>query len=254
MQRSPNEQVPHTATTLHQIPRFKDRPALATEPRRSPAGRDIPLIHFHREQVGVSDRPAVGRDLGVALATMNRALPGTTPAAAGRMALPLLDASVAADPADGPAWAARGTALWLLARRDESLAAFRTALGLAPESEETLVAAGTRSAQMRKGEEALADFSKAVAINPWRADYHQVLALAHSQARRWEAAIEAARDAIRLNPFNHEARLLLVQGLLAGRRPSEARAEFQALLDQDPPGRDELKAWFDGSASRSIGR
>ena len=41
---------------------------------------------------------------------MNRALPGLTPAAVGRMALPLLEASLAANPADGPAWEAKGTA------------------------------------------------------------------------------------------------------------------------------------------------
>src|SRR5262249_1029757 len=153
-------------------------------------------------------------------------------------------AALAANAADVPAWEAKGTALWLLARREESLAAFRAALELAPENEEILIAAGTRSAQMKGGEEALAAFSKAVAINPWRADYQQVLALVHSQARRWDAAIEASRNAIRLNPWNHEARLLLVQGLLGARRLPEARAEFQVLLDQDPPGRDELKGWF----------
>jgi hypothetical protein len=81
-----------------------------------------------------------------------------------------------------------------------------------------------------------------------------VLALVHAQARRWDAAIEASSSAVRLNPWNHEARLLLVQNLLGARRLPEARAEFQALLDQDPPGRNELKAWFDGSASRLIGR
>ena len=38
--------------------------------------------------------------------------------------------------------------------------------------------------------------------------------------------------------------MLLIQCLLGDRRPPEARAEFQALLDQDPPDRDELRAWF----------
>jgi len=102
--------------------------------------------------------------------------------------------------------------------------------------------------------QSLRSFSKAVAINPWRADYHQVLALVHSRARRWDAAIEALSSAVGFNPRNLEARLLLVRGLLCAWRPPEARAEFQALLGQDPPGRDELKAWFDGCAARSIGR
>ena len=71
-------------------------------------------------------------------------------------------------------------------------------------------------------------------------------------ARRWDAAIESAKNAIRLNPWNHEARLLLVRCLLGAGRLPEARGRVPGLLDQDPPGRDELKAWFDGSTSRSI--
>ena len=60
----------------------------------------------------------------------------------------------------------------------------------------------------------------------------------------WDAAIEASRNSLRLNPSNHEARMLLIQGLLRNRRLPEARREFQTLLDHDPPGRDALQAWF----------
>ena len=107
MPRSPNEQVPHTATTLHLIPRFKDRPGAEDGTRTSLANGGVPLVPFHRDQVEESERSAVSRDLGIALVTMNRALPGLTPAAVGRMALPLLETSLAANPADGPAWDAK---------------------------------------------------------------------------------------------------------------------------------------------------
>ena len=46
--------------------------------------------------------------------------------------------------------------------------------------------------------------------------------------------------------------MVLIQCLLRDRRLRKARAEFQSLLDQDPPDRDELESWFDGSTSRSI--
>ena len=236
MPRSPNEQVPHTATTLHLIPRFKDRPGAEDGTRTSLANGGLPLVPFHRDQVEESERSAVSRDLGIALVTMNRALPGLTPAAVGRMALPLLEASLAANPADGPAWDAKGSALWMLARREESLAAFRTALGLAPDNEQTLVGAGTRAAQMRKPAEALVHLERAIAINPWRADYHQAVALVHSQGGEWAAAIEAARDSLRLNPWDREARMLLIQCLLGDRRPREAQGRVPGPARPGPAG------------------
>jgi Tfp pilus assembly protein PilF len=251
MPRSPNEQVPHTATTLHLIPRFKDRAGPAPDPRR-PSGRsrrDAPLIHFHEDELDPGERSAVARDLGIALALSSRAIPGMTAGAVSRMALPLLEASLRDDPADAPAWEAKGTALWQLGRRDESLTAFRTALAGAPDREATLVAAGTRAAQLRRRAEALDDFGRAVAINPWRSDYHQVIALLHLERQEWDAAIAAARDSLRLNPSNHEARMILIRGLIGERRRAEARKEFQILLDHAPPGREALQAWFARNAS-----
>ena len=178
-----------------------------------------------------------------------QAIPGMTAKEVSRMALPLLEASLKVHPADGPALESKGTALWLLGRREESLATFQAALAGSPDQEGLLVAAGIRAAQLKKHEEALTDFKRAIAINPWRSDYHHVLALTDFQRRDWGAAIDAARDSIRLNPSNHEARMLLIQCLLKARRPADARKEFRILLDHDPPGRDALQAWFARSMS-----
>ena len=156
----------------------------------------------------------------------------------------MLESSLEADPDDGPAWEAKGTALWLLGRREESLTAFRTAVAKSPDNEGTLVAAGTRAAQSKRHEEALGDFGRAVAINPWRSDYHQVVALLHSESRQWDAAIASARDCLRLNPSNHEARVLLIQCLIKDRRLPDARSELRVLLDLDRPHPDVLRARF----------
>jgi tetratricopeptide (TPR) repeat protein len=172
-----------------------------------------------------------------------------TAMAVGRLALPFLDQSLKADPADGAAWEAKGTVLWLLGRREESLNAFHTALTRSPDHEGTLIAAGTRAAQLGKRDEALNDFGRAIAINPWRSDYHQVVALLHFERKEWDAAIEASRDSLRLNPSSHYVRMLLIQALLRSRRLLEARQEFQTLLDHDPPSRDGLHAWFDKISS-----
>jgi tetratricopeptide (TPR) repeat protein len=244
MPRSPNEQIPHTATTLHLIPRFKDRAEPLPDPRRQPSGRGAPLIPFHQDQLDSQERSELARDLGIALVTESRAIPGMTPREVSRMALPMLAASLQADAADGPAWEAKGTALWLLGRREEALAAFQTAVATSPRHEGPLVAAGTHAAQLGRRAEALDDFREALAINPWRSDYHQVVALLHAERQEWDAAIAAARDSLLLNPSNLEARMLLLRCLLRNRQVAEARSEFQTLLDHDPPGRDALQAWF----------
>ena len=250
MPRSTNEQVPHTATTLHSIPRFKDPTGPVLDVRRPRSRVDIPLIHFHRDELAPEERSEVARDLGIALALSSRTIPGMTARAVGRTALPLLDASLESDPDDVDAWEAKGTVLWQLGRREESLTAFRTALAKSPDREGILVAAGTRAAQLKERDEALRHFGRAVAINPWRSDYHQVLSLLHSERQEWNAAIAAARASLLLNPSNHEARMLLIQCLLRAQRLPEARSEFRTLLDHDPPGRDALQDWFTKNLSR----
>jgi Tetratricopeptide repeat/Cytochrome c554 and c-prime len=247
MPRSPNEQVPHTATTVHLILRSPGRIEPVTDLHRQSKLQDVPLIHFHRDQLDPDEQSLVTRDRGIALARSSRTIPGWSAGKVSRMALPLLETSLKSHPLDGSALEAKGTVLWLLGRREESLSAFRAALTTSPNREETLVAAGTRAAQVGKRDEALSDFGQAIAINPFRADYHQVVALLQSQRQEWNAAIEAARDSLRLNPSNYEARMLLIQCLLKIHRLEEARHEFQVLLDHDPPGRDAIKAWFEKS-------
>lgn len=243
MPRSTNEQIPHTATTLHLISRF----GLLDDPRGAPAPRandGEPLVHFHQNLLDSKERDEVQRDLGIALAEKSRAIPGMNPVALNRKALPLIEASLAKRPDDPPAWEGKGNALWNLGRREESLAAFRTALAKAPDQEATLVATASRAAQMGRLDDALSYWNRAIAINPWRSDYHHVLSLVHTQRADWTKAAEAARKAIELNPFNTPSRMLLVQSLLKTRQNNRAVAEFQIVLELDPPDRDQLQSWF----------
>ncbi len=66
----------------------------------------------------------------------------------------------------------------------------------------------------------------------------------YTQRADWPKTMEAARRAIDLNPFKVGARMILVQSLLKNHEPTQARAEFQTLLECDPPGRDALQDWF----------
>ena len=91
-----------------------------------------------------------------------------SPGAVSRMALPLLETSLEANPADGLAWQAKGTALWLLGRREESWPPSGPPEGSLPTAKETLVAAGTRAAQMGSVRRHSGTSERAIAINPWR--------------------------------------------------------------------------------------
>lgn len=244
MPRSPNAQVPHTATTLHLIPRFADREDSTTDPLPRAGGDGFPLVHFHRDLLPPGERAEVARDLGIALTLKSRAIPGMSAAGVSRMALPLLEASLAARPDDVPAWGAKGSALWNLHRREESLAAYQAALAKSPDREEAIVAVATRAAQSGRRKEALAYWRRAIEINPWRADYHQALGLEYARNQDWRSAIEESRKALRLNPSNVEGRMFHVQCLLKSGRVREARDEFAIVLDFNPPGRENLERWF----------
>ncbi len=250
MPRSSNAQVPHTATTLHLIPRFADREDSTTDPPLRAGGDGVPLVHFHRDVLEPGERAEVARDLAIALTLKSQAILGMSAAGVSRMALPLLEASLAARPDDAPAWGAKGSALWSLHRREESLAAYQTALEKSPDREETLVAVATRAAQSGRRKEALASWRRAIEINPWRADYHQALGIEYARDREWRSAVEESRKALRLNPSNVEGRMFLVQCLLKSGRVQEARVEFEIVLGYDPPGRENLERWFANNRPR----
>ncbi len=181
-------------------------------------------------------RAEAERDLGVALCRDG-------PEAAA-VALPLLEASLAAWPDDLDAWEAKGFALGQLRRYDEGLAAFRTVLNREPDRESALIGAADLAARGGRRDDAIADLRRAIAINPGRTAYSTDLAALCFRNRDWPAAIAACREAIRLSPTDVETRKLLVRCYLRIGDSQAARREFQTLLAFDPPDREELIRWF----------
>ena len=159
-------------------------------------------------------------------------------------ALPLLEAALLRRPDDVTAWESKGIVLGRLGRREESLAAFRTALAQEPKRESTLMQAAYQASFAGRREESIAYFRRLIAINPWRELYHAELANLLAQVRDWRGATEESRAAIRLNPARIQTRQLLVRGELHLKNPEAARKELQTLLEFDPPNRDELIRWF----------
>jgi predicted CXXCH cytochrome family protein len=226
--------IPHVATTDHRI--LRDPGAVGRSPAPdAPLGLragERPLALFRGESLDDRARAEAGRDLGVALYSLGPA--------ADAMALPLLDAALAARPDDVVAWQAKGGALGRLGRPAEGLAAFREALAIEPDLESALDGAAGLAARSGRRGDALAARRRAIAINPWRASYRANLAALSFQERDWPGAVAACRDALRLNPFDLESRKLLVRALLRLDERGAAREEFRVLLDLDPPDREEL--------------
>ena len=106
-------------------------------------------------------------------------------------------------------------------------------------------AAAYAAALLGKIEEAISYWRRAIAVDPWRSDYHAGLAHELARARSFAAALRASRRAIELNPANTLARVTLIECLVrSGSRP-QARAEFERLLEFDPPDRAGLTRWFE---------
>ncbi|MGC8640318.1 MAG: tetratricopeptide repeat protein [Isosphaeraceae bacterium] len=236
MPRAEHTDIRHGATTDHRILRQPDRED------RSPTGpvgtgrEERSLVLFQGERMNERQRRAADRDLGVALCRDG-------PAAAS-VALPLLEAALAARPDDLDGWEAKGFALDQLGRYQEGLAAFRSALDREPGRESALLGAADAAARARRQDEAIALLRRAIAINPTRWSYRADLASLLFRVRDWSAAAEAGREAIRLSPADLTTRKLLVRSYLRMGDSQAARRELQTLLGFNPPDRDELIRWF----------
>jgi predicted CXXCH cytochrome family protein len=236
MPRSDSSDVIHAAATNHRILRQADGDDRSPIGTADPRPGERPLVLFHRDLMDERGRAEAERDLGVALCR-----DGPEGAA---VALPLLEAALAARPDDLAAWEARGFALGQLRRYDEGLAAFRTALDREPDRESALIGAADLAARGGRRDAAIADLRRVIALDPWRSAHYTDLASLCFRSRDWPAAAAACREAIRLSPTDAETRKLLVRCYLRMGDSQAARREFQTLLRFDLPDRAELIRWF----------
>src|SRR5262249_5915078 len=139
--------INHTAVVDHRVPR---RPAPAREPAPlGPQLEQMPLTPFHPDLAGPEDEE-VARGLGIALTEMADNQPEGRGRQLAEWALPLLEAALATDPHDPPAWEARGNALWFLGRLEEALAAYDKALDQAPRRELALARAASLTLRLKR--------------------------------------------------------------------------------------------------------
>jgi predicted CXXCH cytochrome family protein len=234
--------INHTAVVDHRVPR-RPAPPRATAPL-APRLEQVPLAPFHPDLAGPEDEE-VARGLGIALVETADSQPEGRARQLAGWALPLLEAALATEPEDPPAWEARGNALWFLGRREEALAAYEKALEQAPRREAVLARAAALALRLNRPAAARTFAGRAVAVNPWNASHHLELAKVHARGRDWRAAAGEAGQALRLNPAHVPARSLLVTCYAQLGERGRAEAEFKALAGLSPPERQAaLRRWF----------
>jgi tetratricopeptide (TPR) repeat protein len=236
MPRASSFDIPHAASANHRIPRyaagenlFAATPARASRDRRN-------LVIFHQDRIDSEERAEVERDRGVTLCR-----DGATGA---RVALPLLEAALAARSDDVTAWECKGHALAGLGRHGDALAAFVKALTLEPGRESALVEAAHVAVKIDRHRDAATYLQRAIAINPWRSDYRGELAFFYFYDRNWQASAESCREALRLNSSLVKVRKLLVQCNINLGKLAAARDELETVLGFDPPDRADLLRSF----------
>jgi Tfp pilus assembly protein PilF len=231
----------HTAITDHRISRRPEVPRPA--PPLGPRFETIPLVSFHPDLAEGDDE--VARGLGLGLMELADSQPESRARQLAEWALPLLEAALATDAADPPAWESRGDALWSLGRLEQGLAAYEKALNQAPQRETALARASSLALRLGQLPAAGSYGERAIAVNPWNPSYHLELAKIHARGRDWRAAAEECERALHLNPAQLPTRSLLVTCYVQMKEPKRAEAEFQILMGLSPPGqRDTLHRWY----------
>jgi Flp pilus assembly protein TadD len=233
MPRSPSSNNTHVATTNHRVPRNQEGAAGPAEHVQSENRAELSLVHFHRDRLTDQERALTERDRGIALCR-------SAGAAGAAMALPLLEAAVAARPDDLSALESQGEVLGRLGRAEEGLAAYKSALVRDPTRQTALEGAAHLAFKAGRNAESVELWKRAIAVNPWRTDYHADMALAAVENRDWRTAAAAGQEALRLNPSLLKVRAWLVQSYLHLGGREAARKELELLLSFDPPDRDVL--------------
>ena len=229
---APNPPCGHDESS-HPPPRrtTRDRSPI---PAEGCAAADGPWSVFHGELMDERERAEAERDIGVALCR-----DGPEGAA---VALPLLEAALAARPDDVTAWEAKAFVLGQLGRGEEAMAAFRRALARSRPGNHADGSGlpsprrwgGARTPSPTGGAPLPSAPGVRITTPSWPSS---------SFRPRLAQAAEACRETLRLNPANPRPASCSSGPISApgysGRPPGIADP-----LGFDPPDRDELIRWF----------
>lgn len=236
MPRTATSNIPHVATTIHRIPRFREDGAPEAPDRQSGPTDDLLLVPFPKAPEDAAERREIARDLAVALETR--------PEPIAVQIRPILEEALIRHPDDHAAREALGFVLGTLGKGDEGLAAFDRVLAASPKRESTLWAAGALAGVMDRPEASIDYWRRLHAINPWLSTSHASLGHQLLALDRLKEAISPLRRALALNPDSIPARTDLITCLVRLGSADEARAEFEILLKLRPSEGITLRRWF----------
>jgi tetratricopeptide (TPR) repeat protein len=136
--------------------------------------------------------------------------------------------ATSSNPGQAELWKKLGFAYWLCNKKDEGLAAYKTALQLRPEDAEPHYMLGL--IQSINLDTAVGEYREAVRLNPAEPKYRVSLGLALDQKKDVKAAIAEIEEAIRLNPENGEQHAILGRIWLAHGEIDKAIHEYRKAL------------------------
>ncbi len=243
MPRYASEDVAHTASTDHRVPRRPGAKGAGQVHAAKPFWPGVPVVPFRRD--GLDPRgPEISRDLGVGLVALASG-GAVDPRLQFDRAVALLEVALSEDPADVEAWMAKGQALRMMGRRASALAAFEGALLRTPEHEDALAGAAALCEGFGQKDVALDYYRRAAAVNPYDASYQASQASLLAGRQAWADARERAEAWVRLDPESVQGRQLLVLCLLKAGAKERAREEFARVEALRPPDLDKLRKWFE---------
>ena len=224
MQRLLSDDIVHTATTDHSIPRLPrsgDAPAPGRRPGVLP---DVILVPFHKSLTG--DSADADRDLGMALVKAAREKKGVFLLYKSR-AVHLLEKAVAKHPRDIAALKSLAQGLEADQRLEKALDTFERLLTLAPREVSALRGAAALAQQLERFEESLGYWQKVAAEAPYDDAAHFYCAFLLARTKRYETALAACRKLLAVAPLFGEGYLIAAHCHTKLGQPAQAAAALK---------------------------
>ena len=239
MPRFSASDIPHTASTNHQV--IRDPKELSAKSPHAPNPfqlRRMPIRLFQKKDPETYT-PVEKRDEVLALGYMLSKGPQFA-----REFLTMVEQTIAEDPTDFELWETKGLALTMLHRHSESLAAFQSGLSYAPNRETMVMGAATAAQNSNRLDDALRYWQKAAEINPANVDFHRNITLLAAMKGDWPTVKQHCEISLELDPANIDIRKTWVEFWLRQGDRERAKSEFAKIEALQPKNIGELKTWF----------
>ena len=242
MARLRSDDIIHTATADHSIPRqARPRQAARAPGQRPPVLPDQPLIPFHK--VGAGEAAEADRDLALALARAAQERGGVYRKYVPR-AVRLLEKAAEKHPRDRAVLDSLGEMLDLQGHKKKALATYEVLLRLAPRYVPALRKAALLSRQLGKFDTSLRYWEKLALATPWDPEAHFNRGVLLARAKQYEPALAACRKLLERDPLRAEAYVIRSHCLAKLGKQAEAAAARKKAVELKTPASERFRAEF----------